>query len=294
MSVRQTNFEAIGTRWTIQTAHKMGDAEWDELLLAIHKRIEAFDITYSRFRSDSLITKMAHHAGTYDLPADSIKLLAFYRQLYDGTDGRVTPLIGMTMESAGYDATYSLKPKELVRPPKWDEVIEQTGTQIIVKKPVLLDFGAAGKGYLVDIVAELLKDAGRTAFTINAGGDLVHRGEHDEQIEIGLENPLDTSQAVGIAHLSNASLCASAGSRRVWDEYHHIIDPISLQSPTEVIATWVVADDTMTADGLATALFFVPAQQLRRVQGFSYAILYRDMSLEHSNDFPATIFSEAA
>lgn len=49
----------------------------------------------------------------------------------------------------------------------------------------MIDVGAAGKGYLVDIVSEILRQAGHTRFVVDAGGDLRHAGEHG--LHVGLE-----------------------------------------------------------------------------------------------------------
>jgi thiamine biosynthesis lipoprotein len=292
MAVRQSNFEAIGTHWSIQVHDKLSDEAWIDLLQKIYLRIQRFDKTYSRFRPDSFVASIAHASGKHEMPCDGYKLLHFYDQLRKATSGKVTPLIGQTIADAGYDAAYSFTPKELHRPPEWDKTISYTKDALTLHKPALLDFGATGKGYLVDIVGDLVKDAGIGTFTINASGDILHRSETDNNLEVGLENPQDTSEAIGIARLGNKSLCASAGSKRKWKGFHHIIDPDTLQSPDYILATWVIADDTMTADGLATALFFVGPQQLARHFSFSYALLDKDMQLNHAKDFPVTLFGE--
>ena len=83
-------FDAIGTRWSIDTGRPVEAA----LREIIERRIEGFDRTYSRFRDDSLVAKIAEKSGEYDFPADVEKLIRFYRELYDATDGAVSPLVG--------------------------------------------------------------------------------------------------------------------------------------------------------------------------------------------------------
>jgi thiamine biosynthesis lipoprotein len=291
MPARRHRFVAIGTRWTITISSALSDAEWHNLQSTLHDRIEEFDRCYSRFRADSLVSQMATKAGRYELPADGYPLLQFYERLYHATDGAVTPLIGQVMTDLGYDAAYSFHARATTAPPAWDDIIEYDEQSITLHQPALLDFGAAGKGYLVDLLGGLLAAEDVTDFTIDAGGDILQRGA--EAINVGLENPQNVSEAIGTIELKNSSLCASAGSRRAWGSYHHIIDPQSLSSPSETLATWVMADDCMTADGLATALFFVPASQLARDFRFAYATLHDDMSLEQSRNFPAKIFTAA-
>ena len=99
-------FEAIGAPWRITTPDSLGE----DTVSAILARIEDFDHTYSRFRADSLVTKISREAGRWTLPADAAPLLSTYRALYEGTSGAVTPLVGARLENLGYDADYSLVP----------------------------------------------------------------------------------------------------------------------------------------------------------------------------------------
>lgn len=294
LEITRSTFEAIGTKWDVQIWGAVSGTTWTQLQHDIHARIESFDIAYSRFRDDSLVTQISKVAGTYKLPADGYALLRFYEELYRVSDGRVTPLIGQTVADAGYDAAYSFTRKTLAETPRWEEVLFYDETSLTVTYPVLLDFGAAGKGYLIDMVGQLLEAKGIKNYLINAGGDMLQRSSQQAGIDVGLENPLDVSEAIGITKLLNQSLCASAGSKRKWGEFHHIIDPETQRSPRDILATWVVADDTMTADGLATALFFTSPADLRKQFSFSYAILESDMSLHHSKDFPIETFETEA
>jgi thiamine biosynthesis lipoprotein len=277
-------FEAIGTQWSIETSDELSEVVTQK----IHERIELFDSTYSRFRKDSLATKLLN-LGNYSFPEDAIPLLEFYRKLYDVTDGAVTPLIGETLEHAGYDATYSLKPKAgKVSIPKWDDAMIWTGSKVEIKKPIVLDVGAAGKGYLVDIIALLLEEQGIDEYVIDASGDICHRGKEPEHI--GLENPHDQTRVLGVAQLQDASLCASASNRRKWgDKWHHIINAKTGEPANDVLATWVIADSTMVADGLATALFFVSFDALKEWK-FQAVRLLANGHIEKTDNFVGELF----
>ncbi len=286
----QEQFEAIGTHWTIDIFDAALAVDGAELFAAVRDRIAAFDAVYSRFRSDSVVSEMARTSGEYQLPEDATLLIELYQQLYVQTDGAFTPMIGKTLEQAGYDAEYSLKPKRLTTPLPWDEVCEYNPNTrtLTLHQPALLDFGAAGKGYLVDIVGELLETYGIQNYIVDAGSDIRHRGA--KALDVGLENPTNTTEAIGVATVSNKSLCASAGNRRKWEGFHHIINPHTLQSPDDVLATWAIADTTLVADGVATALFLALPEKLVSHFHFDYLILYSDFSIKQSPDFPARIF----
>lgn len=289
---RAAEFEAIGTHWSIDLPETLDTATASSVLVRVRDRIEVLDQTYSRFRADSLVSQIAQSAGQYQFPADASALFAWYRVLYDLTDGAITPLIGQALSDAGYDATYSLVEKPMTSPPAWDDVMHFDATSNILgtKQPVLLDFGAAGKGYLIDIVATILQNAGINSYCIDAGGDIAHRSAADEPLRIGLENPHDTSEAIGIATILNQSICGSAGNRRRWGRFHHTLDPRTLTSPDDIAAVWVVAESTMIADGITTALNFVSAETLLRSIAFQFAILGTTGTLSASPNFPAEFF----
>lgn len=291
--MKTISFEAIGTAWEVELFSDLkdhGGERLKKLEASISQRIETYDKTYSRFRSDSLVTTMSQGVGEYTLPPDSEKLFTCYRSLYVTTGGLVTPLIGNLISDAGYDASYSLAPKGLSPVKDWDEVMTFQYPKLNLKAPVLLDFGAAGKGYLVDIVAEILRDHGVEAFCVDAGGDILYRNTA-EPLRVGLENPDAEDEVIGVATITEGSICASAGNRRKWGTFTHIINPITKQSPTDIKATWVVAESGLLADGLATALSFTPAAELMETFSFSYALIRDGGTIESSRDFPAEFFT---
>jgi thiamine biosynthesis lipoprotein len=153
---------------------------------------------------------------------------------------------------------------------------------------VTVDVGAAGKGYLVDLVAALLRESGIDEYVVDASGDMVHRGEGS--LRVGLEHPLDSSKAIGVYELRNRALCASATNRRTWGNgLHHVIDATTGLPTQQVIATWVIADSALVADGLATALFFAGEQQLARFD-FQFVRMFSTGRVEQSAQFDGELF----
>jgi FAD:protein FMN transferase len=279
-------FEAIGAPWQIDTYKELPERVVDEL----NARIEVFDKTYSRFRTDSLVAQVASTAGTFAFPDDAEKLFELYGTLYRATDGAVSPLVGQALEALGYDRAYSLRPSGIpVAVPRWDEAFAWDGHEVTVTRPVLIDVGAAGKGYLVDIVAEILVRNGVHEYVVDASGDMLHAGV--DALQVGLEHPLDTSKAIGIIELQNASLCASATNRRAWNGMHHVID-VTTGLPTQsVIATWVVAATALEADGLATALFFSAGEVLSEQFEFDWVRMFADGRVERSAHLNGELFT---
>jgi FAD:protein FMN transferase len=287
-------FDAIGSAWEIDTPSPLEMHTRRRIL----ERIEQFDAAYSRFRQDSLVSRIASspEGGCFTFPEDAVALFDLYDRLHACTEGAVDPLVGRDLELLGYDRTYSLIPNiagirsHSPARPRWSKDVRREGLSLLTQRPLVVDVGAAGKGYLVDIVVGILREEGFTSFVVDASGDLRHAG--DDALRIGLEHPFDAGLAIGVAYLKDRALCASAVNRRAWDEgLHHVIDGRTGAPTRDVVATWVVADDAATADGLATALFFVPADHLAHAFRFSWVRMFADGRAEISADFDGELFT---
>lgn len=279
-------FEKFGTAWSIETDRPLSAV----VRRTVSDRLETFDRNYSRFRNDSLVASM-QKTGVFKMPKDFPALFQLYEQLYTLTSGKMTPLIGGMLEQAGYDRTYSLTPQQSFDAvPRLSDVLtfdDHTGT-LTVRHPITLDIGAAGKGYAVDSIAECIEKEA-SSYTIDASGDIRHRG--DDPDRVGLEHPTDPTKVIGVVDLKNRSLCASASNRRAWRNMHHIMDPITKQPIDTVVASWVVADDTLHADGIATALFFVESPEiLQKNFSFEFVRMFHDGTVDYSPGFEGELF----
>ncbi|MFF4459594.1 FAD:protein FMN transferase [Streptomyces mirabilis] len=288
-------FDAIGTRWSIETDSPL-DAD---LRRELCRRIEDFDAVYSRFRPDSLIARVAAApaGGRFTFPEDSRSLFGLYDRLAEVTDGAVDPLVGRDLELLGYDSTYTLTPapapvraRHARTRPSWRTDVARDGTTLTTRRPLVIDVGAAGKGHLVDLVTVLLRDASIGRFVVDAGGDLRHSGE--DTLRIGLEHPLAPGRVIGVVHLHQQAVCASATNRRAWGPgLHHVLDARTGLPTNDVLATWVVADDAAVADALATALFFTAPHQLAAIHRFTYVRVGSDGRVDSSPDFDGELFT---
>lgn len=283
-------FEAIGTHWKIDIPLYTSDSIRNRLEKDIVNLIEDFDKTYSRFREDSFVLKMAKRKGMYKLPKNAKPMMDLYKDIYEITDGAFTPLIASILEEAGYDRRYTFLPKEVHPIDSWSEVLDYSYPNLTFKKQALLDFGAGGKGYLIDLVSDVLKKADLQFFCVEAGGDMYYHSKEKNKLRVGLENPDNITQIIGVSGIQNESICASAGNRRRWIRYHHIINPHTLSSPEKIKATWVIAKTALLADSLATSLFFVDSKKLLRKYKFSYLVIKADNSIDSSKNFPAKLF----
>ncbi len=286
------SFDGIGTKWAIDIESDISYEQFKELKSTIQTTVQKFDQYYSRFIPDSFVYSLTNRKGIIEVEEDFISLLWLYLPLYHLTGGLFTPLVGHLLSQAGYDENYSFREKDLQDVPAFTDVVEIVDpTHIDLKRPVLFDFGAIGKGYLIDKVAQLLRSSGIADYTVDAGGDIVCQTTHEKDLRVGLEHPFDLSKVIGAITLKNQAICGSAGNRRKWGRFHHIMNPKTKQSPDDVIAVWVIAQRCAVADGLSTCLFFVPPEKLLKQFSFQYLIVKKNGKAVYSKGLPLKLFS---
>ena len=252
--------DALGTGLLVHTESVLDDEIRDRIGSFIHE----YEVVLSRFRDDSIVGRMrtAAHGGTFDFPDWASGLFGLYDRLLAATDGAIDPCVGEDLIRLGYDESYSFTPAPDAAEHAgaihgraiWSADVERHGTTLVTRGPVALDFGACGKGYLVDLLAGMLGDgAGHPQpiqYVIDAGGDLlVHT---DEPITIALEDPADPANAVGTVEISHGAFCASSPSRRHWSDaaghqLHHLLNAIDGLPVDDVAATWVAVTPPSSA-----------------------------------------------
>lgn len=252
--------DALGTGLLVHTESVLDDEIRDRIGSFIHE----YEVVLSRFRDDSIVGRMrtAAHGGTFDFPDWASGLFGLYDRLFAATDGATDPCVGEDLIRLGYDESYSFTPAPDAAEHAgaihgraiWSADVERHGTTLVTRGPVALDFGACGKGYLVDLLAGMLGDgAGHPQpiqYVIDAGGDLlVHT---DEPITIALEDPADPANAVGTVEISHGAFCASSPSRRHWSDaaghqLHHLLNAIDGLPVDDVAATWVAVTPPSSA-----------------------------------------------
>jgi FAD:protein FMN transferase len=278
------SFSAIGTRWSIETDEPLTE----DLAAAVDAVIDDFDRTWSRFRSDSLVTTLAAGGGAVPAPADAAAMLDLYDELDAATAGAVNPLVGESLARLGYDARYSFVAQAPEAAPRWRDQVRWDGGTLALGEPAQIDVGALGKGRLVDLVLDVVAAEVTGDIVVDAGGDINVRGAVQR---IGLEHPYAPERVIGVLEIRDQALCASAINRRAWGEgLHHVLDARTGAPVTAFAATWAVAPTAMHADALATALFFDGGPELAAAWGASWVRMRTDGRVEWSPESTAELF----
>jgi thiamine biosynthesis lipoprotein len=216
-------------------------------------------------------------------------MLSIYKDLYELSGSKLNPLVGKTLSDMGYDENYTLKQKSKISPvPSLNNALIIDNRTIKTAKPLLFDFGALGKGYFVDKVSNFLKTQKIKRFMVNGSGDIFYQG--NEHIRAGLEHPVDPTKVIGLLNMKTGALCASANNRRAWRNFTHTINPQTLNSNHDILATWVYSQCTAIADALATALFMTPPEKYEDKYKFEYLILNNEFKVKKSEGFEVELF----
>ncbi|MEM8533626.1 MAG: FAD:protein FMN transferase [Chloroflexota bacterium] len=124
-----------------------------------------------------------------------------------------------------------------------------------------LTLNSIAKGYIVDAGVAMLKAHGFTNVLVDAGGDLMAIGERasEQTWEVGIASPRKERGKGLLTHLNiaNGAVATSGDYQQVYSHdrmQHHILDPRTGYSPSELASATVTAPNTMLADVLATTL----------------------------------------
>ncbi len=132
-----------------------------------------------------------------------------------------------------------------------------------------LDPSGFVKGWAVDEAADLLAAAGATAFSINAGGDAVVRGEPEPGMpwRVGIRHPGDRGALAAVLEIRDNAVATSGH----YERGSHIRDPRTGAGASGLVSVTVLGPHLGTADAYATAAFAMGGQGpgwVARQEGF--------------------------
>jgi thiamine biosynthesis lipoprotein len=232
-------------------------------------RLEQLESSWSRFRPDSELNRLACSSGRGPISAspDLVAAIGHAIALWYVTDGRFDPTIRAALEACGYDRTFRLvaangPPVPYTQAaPGCDGVrVDHASCTVTLPLGVQLDLGGIGKGFAADVVATGLVERGAVGACVALGGDVRVAGSPADGTEwlVPIEDPLDESRLIGTRALVNQAVVTSTTRFRRWRRgehlMHHLIDPAAgTPARTGVTAVVVQADEAWWAEGIAKA-----------------------------------------
>jgi thiamine biosynthesis lipoprotein len=124
-----------------------------------------------------------------------------------------------------------------------------------------LDPSGFVKGWSVEEAAFILEAAGARNYAINAGGDVILRGEPEPDQEpgrpwvVGIRHPLEVDQIVARLAFDASTDRRAVATSGLYERGEHIVDPHTGRAPNELLSMTVVGPSLALADAYATTAF---------------------------------------
>ncbi|MGL4909620.1 MAG: FAD:protein FMN transferase [Cetobacterium sp.] len=239
------------------------------------EEIERIDNKYNSKIKDSLISKL-NESKIEEIDDEGIYLFNKVKEAYDLSDKKyditMEPLMKIWGFSEDSEEIKSLPTKEELNKAlaKIDfSKIEIFENKIFIKNSeVKIDTGSFLKGYAVKKAAEKLESLGIKSGFISAISSIQAIGTKGDgsSWKIGIQNPNNPSQILGIVELNNQSMGVS-GDYQTYVEiegkrYHHIIDKEIGYPVKDKKMVVVVNKNSFEADLYSTAFFLMPIEKV--------------------------------
>lgn len=252
----------MGTSVTISLA-RCGQAQAQEAAAAAFAECRRLEGIFSRFDTSSPLSVLNAQGALRDVPPELLAVLQRSRVIgswsADAFNPTVLPLVRLLEQAGARRAEVAAadvrEALALVDP----DGIRLDGHAVRLSRSgmgVTLD--GIAKGAVVDALGAVLTASGCRHFLINAGGDMLARGERapGEAWRVAIEDPAGRGRFPRVLELRDAALATSGGYEARYDaagKRHHLLRPDTGDSPA-LGSMSVLARDAATADALATAL----------------------------------------
>ncbi len=273
---------SFGTSFLIQFEGKNNN----EIILKnkIDSIFKIINNSFSTYISDSDISKI--NLGDSLIVVDEHFKKVFLRSydIWKLSKGYFDPTVGSMVNAYGFGPGNKIKN---ISKKQLDSLIELTGFSKVsltskgtIKKKfsnIYLDFNAIGKGYIVDVISELLISYDIKNFLIEIGGEIIAKGKNPNtgnfwKVAIDNPNQKKNRQFIKTVLLKNKALATSGNYRKyrfdslTGNKYVHTINPKNGKSfQSKILSVSVIASDCMTADAWATALMIMPIELSKSV-----------------------------
>ena len=254
----------MGTRVTI-TAVARKRRQTNEAVQAAFTEIARIDRLLSTYREDSEISLLNRDKVLLNPSpelTDNIRKSLSYSRLTGGAfDITVGPMLEL----------YNRTLVELQREPTEDErkqalslidyrLVNAGTDQITIGPNQQITLGGIAKGYAVDRAGEILRNRGVVDAIVEAGGDLLVMGKKsaDRDWHIAIQNPRDPGDYIARVNAPDRAVVTSGDYERYYNSsktYHHIINPLTGLSATQLISVTLIARSAFEGDVLSTSVF---------------------------------------
>jgi thiamine biosynthesis lipoprotein len=262
------DFRALGTNCTIKFRL---DDETKALQFGADALdwIGKFEAKFSRFRADSIISRINTAAGREwtQIDPETEKMLDLADGIFKLTKGILDPTMLPLMQVWDWKVVHDRLPEpasvaRALALTGWQKVQRAPGRIFLPEVGMGLDFGGFGKEFAVDMLAGVAKRHGIKDVLIDLGRDVLARGGNGSHPfwHVGLEDGSNPGVCWGGVGVTDRAVCSSGNYARQFTHhgitYGHILDPRTgwpVQNGTKAVT--VIAKSCLDAGIYSTAVF---------------------------------------
>jgi thiamine biosynthesis lipoprotein len=260
---RSHRFRAMGSPCVLHLYAEPTERADEVAKLAIAE-VERLEAKYSRYRDDSVTSRINRHAGRPDgvcVDSETAQLLDYAETAYRQSEGLFDITSGILRKA------WNFKEKKLPTEGQLRALLERVGWQrarwcaprlVLPEAGMEVDFGGYVKEYAADRVAQLCRDEGIRHGLVDLGGDLCVVGPHPDNSpwRVGIRHPRDPERAMACVPIHYGAIASSGDYERFMivdgARYAHVLDPRTGWPVEGLSSVSVVAPHCLVAGTAAT------------------------------------------
>jgi FAD:protein FMN transferase len=259
--LRRYSFKAMGSPCEL----RLYGERTDEIAVAAQGEIARLETKYSRYRDDSLATRINRSAGDasgVEVDAETARLLDYAATAWRESGGRFDISSGILRRAWNFKAGRVPARAEiaaLLPLIGWDKLVWRAPRIVLSLAGMELDFGGYVKEYAADLAAAKCRELGARHGLVDLGGDLAVVGPHPDgrPWRIGVRDPRAPARALVEIALQGGGLATSGDYERcmIVDavRYGHILDPRTGWPVAGLASVTVAAEACLVAGTLTTS-----------------------------------------
>lgn len=247
--------------WTVCQISLIWDdwANFNNIINKIYNIIISFENRFSRFKNDSLLSRL-NDTKNMDVDDEFMSLLLKSKEIYIFTKWYFNPLVNIS--NIWYSSTFDKNDFKITNfSENLDFLqIKNYWNNVVLQSDMNLDFWSIAKWFLADVISQYLQKNGFKNFLINLGWDLKCSWINHlwQNWKIWVTHPKDKNSVILELELKNKSISTSWIYLRNWNidgkNYHHIKTPKTNKNNNEILSCSIIDNFWYKTDALATAV----------------------------------------
>lgn len=238
------------------------------------------DSEISRLNRDATESAVGVESGLYQLLKLASELSSTTNGAFDITSGPISDLWGFSRREGSVPQQSEIE--KVLKRISYQNVKFLSDHHVELHDGANINLGGIGKGYALDLAANLITDLKVTNFVIHGGqSSVIARGAQTEKESLGKEDETPVGRwTIGLSHptmpdtrlaeiyLADQALGTSGTGRQGFfhngKRYGHIIDPRTGWPTDHCLSSTVIADQASVCDALATAFFVMKPEEVAK------------------------------